>query len=254
MVKNHFSELKVVLRHSTTYAVSNFLSRIVSFVMIPVYTRFLSPDDYGILELITITLTVLSIVLAGGLTEAVSRFYFDYKEQRDRNRVISVGLISFIVLGVVAFAVLAPFSGWLSALVLGSSEYKSFFLIAVAYMSMSLWLQLIYAYFRVSRRSISLTVSSLAGLVVSLSLNILFVVGLKIGVEGILLATLITQSLQVAVLMPMTFKKVGTAFDFPLLNKMFRFGFPVIFTQISHQVVTVSDRYFIKAFSKLIFH
>ena len=66
MSKSLFGELKVILRHSTTYAVSNFLSRIVSFVMIPVYTRFLSPYDYGVLELITVTINVLSIVLTGG--------------------------------------------------------------------------------------------------------------------------------------------------------------------------------------------
>lgn len=219
--------------------------------MIPIYTRFLSPYDYGILELIAITLNILSIVLAGGLTEAVSRFYFDYQETKDRNKVISVGLITFIVLAIVSFALLAPFSSLMSETLLDTPEYSSFFLIAIAYMGLSLILQLIFAYFRVTQRSISLTVASLAGLVVSLGLNIYFVVVLEIGVKGILLATLITLALQVAVLIPMTFKSVGYRFDLSLLNDMFRFGFPIIFTQISHQIVTVSDRYFIKAFYNL---
>jgi O-antigen/teichoic acid export membrane protein len=219
--------------------------------MIPVYTRFLSPYDYGILELITITLNILSIVLAGGVTEAVSRFYFDYQEIKDRNKVISVGLITFIILAILSFALFAPFCGLISETVLDSSAHSSFFLIAIAYMGLNLVLQLIFAYFRVTRRSISLTLASLAGLIVSLSLNILFVVVLEIGVKGILLATLITQALQVVILIPMTVKSVGFHFDFSLLNKMFRFGFPIIFSQISHQVVTASDRYFIKSFSNL---
>jgi len=251
MSKSFFGELKLILRHSTTYSIANFLNRMVSFVMIPIYTRYLSPADYGILELITITLNILSIVLAAGITEAVSRFYFDYKETKDRNKVISVGLISFILLGVASFTFLAPSSSFMSETILGSSEYSSFFLIAIGYMSIGFVLQVIFAYFRVTRQSISLTLSNLAGLVVSLSLNILFVVILQIGVKGILLATLISQSLQVLVLLPIILKRVGFHFDLNLFKNMFSFGFPIIFSQISHQLVTASDRFFIKAFTSL---
>lgn len=246
-----FSELKIVLRHSATYSIANILNGMVSFVMIPIYTRFLSPADYGILELITITLSILSIVLASGITDAVSRFYFDYKETKDRNKVVSVGLISFMALGLASFVILAPFSSFMSETILESSEYSSFFLIAVGYMSVGFVLQVIFAYFRVTRRSISLTLSNLAGLVVSLSLNILFVVVLEIGVRGILLATLISQSLQVLVLLPMVLKRVGFHFERRLFKNMFKFGFPIIFSQISHQMVTASDRFFIKAFASL---
>ena len=245
------AELKVILRHSLTYSVSNMLSRMVSFVMIPVYTRFLSPADYGILELITITLNLMSVVLAAGVTEAVSRFYFDYDDQKKRNIVISTGLIGFIAIATVSFSVFAPLSGFLADFILGSSSMGSFFLIAFGYLAMSLILQVIFAYFRVVHRSITLTLSSLAGLLVSLLLNIYFVVYLEIGVQGILLATLITHTLQVIVLIPMTVKKVGLHFDLELIKRMFRFGFPIIFSQLAHQVVTASDRFFIKVFCTL---
>lgn len=223
----------------------------VSFVMIPIYTRFLTPSDYGILELITITLNILSIVLAAGITEAVARFYFDYKEIKQKNKVISVGLVSFIGLALISFAALAPFSGFISETILDSPDHSSFFLIAIGYMSLSFILQLIFAYFRVTHKSLSLTLSSLGGLVVSLSLNILFVVILEIGVKGILLATLISQSLQVIVLLPIIIKSVGFQFDLPLFKKMFQFGFPIIFSQVGHQIVTASDRFFIKSFASL---
>ena len=251
MSKSFLGEMKLILRHSLTYSVANMLNRMVAFVMIPIYTRFLSPADYGILELISISLGLLSIVVASGITEAVSRFYFDFEDQKDRNRVFSVGLISFAVLGVAIFVLLAPFSGWISELILDSSEQGSFFLIAIGYMGMGLVLQLIFAYLRVVHRSITLTLTNLAGLVVGVSLNILFVVVLEIGVEGILLATLISQALQVMVLVPMTVRAVGLQFDFPLFRDMFRFGFPLIFSQISHQLVTASDRFFIRSFAGL---
>lgn len=219
--------------------------------MIPIYTRFLSPADYGILELITITLSILGIVLAAGLTSAVSRFYFDYKEEKDRNKVISVGLLSFIVVSIVSFASLAPFSSSISEIILESSEHSSFLVIAFGYMAISFVLEVIFAYFLVTHQSMSLTLSNLAGLVVSLSLNILFVVVLQIGVMGILLATLISHSLQVLVLLPLVLKRVGLHFDFNLFKRMFRFGFPIIFSQVARIVVTASDRFFIRAFFSL---
>lgn len=251
MKKSLISELKVILKHSTTYSIANLLSRMVSFIMIPIYTRFLTPADYGILELITISLSMLSIVISSGITDAVSRFYFDYKNIKDKNKVISVGLISFIVLAAVSFAILSPINGFLSKVLLGSSEYGSFLVIALGYMSLSFILELIFAYFRVTHQSLKLTLSNLGGLVVSLSFNILFVVVLQIGVRGILLATLISQSLQVIVLLPMTIKAVGFRFDFSLFKKMLSFGFPIIFSQIGHKIVNLSDRYFLRSFATL---
>ena len=95
MVQSVVSESKIIAKHGAVYGIANLLDRIISFIMIPVYTRFLTPSDYGILELLYITSSVLSIFIGVGIESAVGRFYFDYKEQKDRNMVISTAYIGF---------------------------------------------------------------------------------------------------------------------------------------------------------------
>lgn len=251
MAKSFFSEFKVILKHSSIYFVANLLNRVIGFLMIPIYTRFLTPADYGILELITITLNLTSIVLAVGITEAVARFYFDYSDKEGKNAVISTGLIGFIGIAGISFIIFAPLSSSISRLVLGDSAYTSFFLIAIGYMAFDLILQVVFAYLRVAQKSVKLTLFSVLRLLVAVSLNIYFVVFAGIGVKGILLSTLITNFLLLAFLIPNTFRSVGFNLNFGLLKRMARFGAPLILSSVSHQIVTASDRYFIKTFATL---
>jgi len=251
MGKSSSSEYKVILKHSSIYLVANFLNRIIGFLMIPVYTRFLTPADYGVLELISITMTFLSIIVAAGITEAVARFYFDYKDDKGKNTVISSALLGIMIAGGLFYLFVSPFSRPIALTLLDSEIYSSYILIAVGYMSLDLIFQVVLAYFRVTQKSITLTISSVTKLILALSLNIYFVVFLEIGVRGILLSTLITNAVMLLILIPLTFKNIGGHLDIKVLGNMIRFGVPLIFSMLSHQIVTLSDRYFIKVFATL---
>ena len=61
--------------------------------MVPVYTHYLTPADYGVLEILTLVSVILSMILSVRLESAVVRFYFEYNDTEDRNSLISTVLI-----------------------------------------------------------------------------------------------------------------------------------------------------------------
>ena len=67
-------QIKGLARHSMVYLLGIILSKAVSFLMLPVYTRFLTPGDYGIMELTEMTLDVISIIAGGGIATGIFRF------------------------------------------------------------------------------------------------------------------------------------------------------------------------------------
>jgi len=60
------NQYKDILKHSIIYGVCGILGRAVGFLMIPIYTRYLTPENYGIIELLDIFLTVMAVFLNNG--------------------------------------------------------------------------------------------------------------------------------------------------------------------------------------------
>jgi O-antigen/teichoic acid export membrane protein len=73
-----------VLFNSGLYTFSSILVKAIGFILLPVYTMFLTPDDYGITNLVAGFNGVASYVVAFSIYSAVFRFYADYKEDREK--------------------------------------------------------------------------------------------------------------------------------------------------------------------------
>ena len=79
------SELTAAARKSVVYAGGRLLSQAVGFLMIPVYTRYIEPGNYGAMELIEILSSCIVLLLYMGISESMARFYYSEAEQGKRN-------------------------------------------------------------------------------------------------------------------------------------------------------------------------
>ena len=73
-------QLKRLGKHSVIYGLGGLVSRILAVLLLPLYTRYLSPSDYGKVETLIALTTVIGIVLRMGISSAFFRFYFDSPE------------------------------------------------------------------------------------------------------------------------------------------------------------------------------
>ena len=98
----------LLLKDSVIYGAGRALQKFLVALLLPLYTAFLSPGDYGILGMVVTVTTFLDVFITMGFDVAFSRFYFDDKSPRARSRVITnVFYVStvypLILLGVLAF-------------------------------------------------------------------------------------------------------------------------------------------------------
>src|SRR5690349_5081474 len=97
------------------------MRRMVSFIMLPIYTRYLSPEHYGTLELLSMVLDFAAILFGLRIAEAVFRFYYDTEDPDQQNSVISTALAMVGGLNAIAVVVLVVAAGPISAAVFGTS-------------------------------------------------------------------------------------------------------------------------------------
>src|SRR6266568_3767129 len=80
-------------RHGIVYGAGIVLSKAAAFAMLPIYTRYLSPADYGLLQLVQMVLEVASIIAGSRLGAGIFRFYHKAETPDERRAVLSTALI-----------------------------------------------------------------------------------------------------------------------------------------------------------------
>ncbi len=251
MALSVLKESKFLAKHSLIYGIGIFMNRIVAFLLIPIYTRFLTPYDYGIKELVALSTDVIGILLASGISSAIYRFYFEYKENRDRNEVISTAVVAIGGIGLLALFGLYLCTDFMAAQILDDRSLGYFFMISCA----SMWFQSLngigYNYLRANQQSLIFVGLSFLKMVVAIGLNIYTVCFLKIGVLGILVSTLVAALfISVVFMVPLLFR-IKLRFSGPKLKEMLKYGLPIIPSQLGAFVVHLSDRFFLKAYSSI---
>jgi O-antigen/teichoic acid export membrane protein len=246
-----FDVVKSVARHFLVYGVGRILTRVVGFALIPFYTHFLLPRDYGTLEMIEVTVYMVGTFLGAGLTHAVLRFYYESEEQSYRRTVVSTALMSVIFVCIVLGGTLAFLSPSVSALVFQSPDYGGLLRLAVISLTMTVLAETPLVFIRAQQRSVLYTAVSLFGLVLNLTLNILFIARFGWGVRGVIMGGLITQACIGLGLSAYTFRLVGISFSRARLKEMLLYGLPYIPGGLLISILLMADRFALQRFTNL---
>jgi O-antigen/teichoic acid export membrane protein len=245
------SVLGTTFVHATIYTLGIILNRVISFLMLPIYTHFLSPEDYGILELLEMTVDVITILAGIGMLNGLAKFYYDYESADEQQELVSTLFTMTVAIYFVACAGGVLLSQQLSLVVFGNENYAD--LIRISFINLFLQV-LIYtpmAYIRVQQKSALFVVINGAKLLLQLSFNILFIIFLKMGVAGVLYGTLLSSVAIGGWLAFYILPQVRFQFSTEQAKRLLRFGLPFIVSGLGAFVLTFSDRYFLSYYHDL---
>ena len=246
-----YKELKELLKHSLIYGIGIYIGKAVGFLMIPVYTRYLTPGDYGVLSLLNYTTYIAGILIVMGITQAVFKFYFEYKNEVDRKQVISTALLFIILSALIFTLILIKLSPQISALVFGNASYSYFFALIFIANFFDNAAVVPFAFIRAEKRSLLFSVISLLRLILALSLNIYLIVFLDMKVLGVLWSSVISASVSFIILFGYTLRGVRLFFSFAKLKEMLIYSIPLVPAGLFSFIIHFSDRYFLNYFSVL---
>ncbi len=240
------------LGHDTaTYGLGVVLSRAVSFILLPVYTRYLSPSDYGLLQLLQMVVDILAILVSAGTTAGVFRFYFKAQTEDERRRVVVTAFLMLAGLNLAGALVLMPLAPLIWKYGLSHAGSPALVRIAASNFVLDSCVTVPMLLMQVRRRAGLYTATTLGKLILGLCLNILFIVGLRKGVGGILVANLITNVLIGAFLVTWMLRQTGLVPSRAAASDLRRFGLPYQLATAGTFVLNFGDRAFLQAFHGL---
>lgn len=215
--------------------------------MLPVYTRFLSPADYGLIALLDLSVDLTAIVFTAGTTAGLQRFYFKTQDEDARLRLISSAFLLTLGLalaGAVALAALSPII-WQHGLRGAGAPW--YVVLAAANFFLGMLVFLPQAVAQTRQRPRLFVMVSLAKLVLQLGLNILFIVHFRLGPVGLLWSTFVTSLVLGGFLTVRQFRETGVRLDREYVRDLRRFGVPYQLTWAGSFLLTFGDRFFLQA-------
>lgn len=244
-------ELRKLLKHTAIYGMGSVLAKVVGFFMIPFYTHYLTPTDYGVLELLELSLSLAALVLTMWLNASVIRHYNDFDQDRDRKQAVSTIFLVACAIGIAVAILGIRLSKPLSSLILNTPDLHYFVSLEAVSFLVTCVNVVCLSYLRAQQRSVVIVGTNLISLIMALGLNIYFIAIRHSGAVGVLYSSLISGTLTTAVLAAHLIKNAGLSFSLAKLRAIAAFGGPLIITSVAAFTVNFSDRFFLRHFSTI---
>jgi len=233
------------------YGLGTVATRVIGFLLIPVYTSYFSPADYGVLALVNMVGTLLMIVIGLGQHTAVFRFYFKYPEASDERRAVVANYLGLSVLMIVPCALLAAFSRPVAGALLGDGSLFGMILVMTGIGYLDLLMKVPLAIIRAKRWTLFYAGYTVLKSLVSIALILYLVVARGWGVMGSLVGELIGAVIFTAVLYVVIRRELWLRISRKILRDMLMFGLPLVVVGLLHFGFRYSNRYFLSTLGTL---
>jgi O-antigen/teichoic acid export membrane protein len=240
-----------LIKHSGIFGVGIVLSKAVGFFMIPVYTRYLTPSDYGVLELLDLILFFATNIAGMGIFSAVFRFYAAADTEKEKKEVVSTALIFSAASFLIGATLMILGASWVSQLTFGSAHFAHLVrLVALTFFFSSLS-EVPMAYIRAKEKVVLFVCVGLARTLLGMLAIVFFLIVLRWGVEGVVYGGLLTNGIAGLALSGAVLALVQKKVSGPKLKEMLVFGLPLVPWSINMFILTFSDRFFLRHFGTL---
>src|ERR1700749_3964571 len=167
------------------YTAASILSKVIAVALLPLYTRYLSPEDYGAAEVLFAAVVTASIVVRFGLIEAILRFY--YQEDENPAEGIKSSFAGLFWLATLGALVLLPFAPPIAEALLDpktateAGQMAELARIAIGGLWVLTMWEFMLTLFRLEERARAYFLTTILNVLASIALTVVLVVGFEDG-------------------------------------------------------------------------
>lgn len=221
------------------YTAASIVSKLIAVALLPLYTRYLTPADYGAAEVMFSAVVALSIVIRFGLIEALMRFY--YKDDEDPDRVVASSFAALFWFATVAALIALPFAGPISEALLDRPA-PDLARISIGGLWVLTLIEYLLTLFRLEERARAFFVTTILNVLAAIGLTVVLVVGAEEGARGLLIGSYASGAVFVAALTFVHRRRLSLWIDRALLRRLMRFGLPTMPAELSLYLLNFVDR------------
>jgi len=240
-----FQSIKRLTKHSVIYGFGHILSRSLGFLLLPIHTNVLPPDQYGNVALLFSALAILNIVFTYGMDVAFLRFYILEESKEGKQRIFSTVFFMIFITGICFSALMILCPHPFSNLIFRSAQFGNLIRLSGGILLTDAVCLIPFLVLRGEERSAQFVFLKSLNIAATLGFNVLFVVILREGVPGVFISNLLASLFTLGTLLPIFLKWLRPKFSKQTLSELLMFGLPYIPSGLSVIIMDQIGRFFL---------
>ncbi len=240
-----YRKILTLTKHSVVYGFGYILTRSIGFVLLPVHTNYLSTAEYGIVGLLFASLAILNVIYRYGIDVAFLRFFILEEDKIEKKKVFSTAFLSILGAGIIFSLIMNIFPQFLSRAIFQDQSYILLIRLSAGILIADALVEIPFRVLRAEEKSFSFCLLKFLNVAANFSLNILFIVHLKKGIEGVFLANLISSVFTLITVLPIIITWIKVSVVLKVLKELLVFGIPYIPSLLSVIIMGQIGRFFL---------
>ncbi len=244
------AQIKRLGGDSLLYALMNVGTKLIAFIMLPIYTRFLpDPAEYGVLDYVDRLSAMLTFLVIFGTDSALAYYYYDTKDEDKRIKYVQQ-VMSFRLAIVVICALVFILGGeWLSNLLLETPNAVHLLYIAAGILLFDTIAALVLTVMRYQFKTMKVVIFTVLKMFLVAVLSYALLATIMTSVEGILIGRIISGILIVILLLPNLRKFFSFNINKEILKEILKYAAPLVPASLAFWVIVNSNVIFLKEYT-----
>ena len=239
---------RLFIKNNLTYSFGHLFILGIALFLLPLYTRYLSPDEYGVIDLLMIVGTLVNLTIALEISQGLERYYHDAKNDIEKKEYSSSAFWFSLFINLLFFLICYLFNDHISSLLFDDNNKKQIFLLAAFAITSNGMFIFIQTQLRIQIKAKESVVSSLVYFFVLSIVTIYLLVIKNLKLEGIFFGQIAGNIVASIVAIYFVRKSYGFVFSFKKFKSMIVYSSPLVLSNIALVISIYIDRLSINHF------
>ena len=237
--------IKILGKESLIYGTGHVLARLITFLLLPIYTHVFSPEEYGIVSLAYAFMGFSMMFYRYGMDTALMKYSVQLSSDSRTAYISSIYIIQ-IISSIIFSAILYLVRDYVSEFILGVESPDWIIILAGILILDNLWNHHVLL-LRTENKPGSYIFFNLLNVILTMALNILLVVKWRMGIEGVLISNLLVSSAIFIFSLPIIMRRINLSLvKSKIIKDIIKFGLPFLPAGIFTMVMELSNRYILE--------
>lgn len=236
-----------IIKNTSIYTLGNFIPKAIGILLLPIYTYYLSPSEYGIIGSMQAMVSILMVLFTLGFDASVFRLYWDYTTETDRKELFGTMVIAKTIITSVILLIILLFHNTVNNIFPSIPFFPYYFYIVIA-VFLSSYFELPKKYFMLKEKPTSYIIFNISAFIVKSGLIIWFIVSIDNTAKSYLQAFLLSTIVIFPAAIVITSRFINFKLSISKLKNILSFSLPIMPTLIFAWIMDLSDRIFLERY------
>ena len=243
--------IKRTIQLGSVYSIGSISQGALFVLLFPIYTSFLSPQDFGIIGLMSITVSLLSRFVSSPINSAFTRFYYA-PEYKEKSGLLLFNLFLWALLIITCCAVIFwRVSEYLAGILLQDRNLGHLLKIYALILFLQPFSSLFLCLLRMLERAKYFIFTSISSALLSAGLTLYLLTVLKKGVLALIVGNLFGLIVIAIMIFPVFIKRLTFKLSRSVLIPPLKYAYPLLLSEYSNLLIQSGDRYVLRIFNSV---